>query len=262
MTTEIQKINKDKATSKKKNINIQLTERDLEILSFCLEMKFADLATLHQKFFSNLKSGEPSKSYWWARERLALLKQHGFLETKRVAFTGVSFYLATEFAHRALASRLHERNFVQPITEIDIRTFEHDLRVLAARVALERLGRAARWVSERQLKADRTLTAGLERAYMPDGIYWNKRNEMMAFELELASKTQDRYADKISKYVDVIRQNETSRSGFMGVLFVVVHEPVFQRLSELTNRYEGRFRVEKYNELITTSNNLGVINGQ
>jgi hypothetical protein len=168
-------------------------------------MKFADLNSLHQKFFSTLQSGERSKSDWWARERLGLLKRHGFLISKRATFTGVGYYLATDLAHTALSNMRSFRTFVRPLTEIDVRTFEHDRRIVEARLALERLGRAVNWAPERRLKSELALNMGLPRQYQPDAIYWNKLQEPMAFELEVSVKGKDRYADKIRKYVDVIR---------------------------------------------------------
>jgi hypothetical protein len=216
-------------------------------------MKFADIKALYQKFFLTTHSGERSKSDWWARERTGLLKRHGFLSAKRVSFSGASYFLATELAHMALSSLRPGRGFVRPLIEIDVRVFEHDRHIVEARLALEGLGRATNWCSERRLKSETALTFGLARLYQPDGIYWNKLGEPMAFELELSAKTRERYQDKIRKYMDVIRQSELKSQGFKGVLFVVCQESVFNVLVELTRRFEGKFRVEKFNDLISAS---------
>ena len=56
-----------------------LTERDLEVISFVNEMKFASLDELYFKFFKVLKSGAESKSQWWARERVSGLVKSKFL---------------------------------------------------------------------------------------------------------------------------------------------------------------------------------------
>jgi hypothetical protein len=225
----------------------------LDIFEFALEMKFADLSAIHQKFFLNLRSGERSKSDWWARERLSLLRQHGFLKTKRFTFSGKTYFLATELAHIALKNMRSHRGFVRPLEEIDVRTFDHDLRVIEARLALERLGRAANWVSERQLKSDLALVSGLSRQYQPDAIYRNKHGEPMAFELEVSAKKKDRYADKIRKYVDLMRQVDAGAQGFRGVLFVACHDHVFGILTELTRRHDGKFKIEKFNDLVAAN---------
>ncbi len=213
-------------------------------------MKFADLSQLHQKFFSNLQSGERSKSDWWARERLGLLKQHGFLKTKRFTFSGKTYFLANELAHIALKNMRPLRGYVRALEEIDVRTFDHDLRVIDVRLALEQLGRATNWVSERQLKSDLALVSGLSRPYQPDAIYRNKFGESMAFELEVTAKKKDRYADKIRKYVEVIREAELRSKGFKGVLFVVCNDHIFGVLNDLTRRHDGKFKIEKFSDLV------------
>ena len=240
----------------KRQKQIKLTNRDLEVLEFCLEMKFSDLKSIHQKFFFHLQSGNRSKSDWWARERLGILKRHGYLNSKRISFSGSSYYLATDLAHMALSSLRPSRSFVRPLAEIDVRTFEHDRRVIEARLVLESLGRANNWCSERRLKSESSLTSGLPRMYQPDAIYQNKLGELMAFELELSVKTKDRYEDKIRKYVDVIRKAETGSPGFLGVLFVVCSYHSFNILNELTRRFEGKFKIEKYNELIVQGSKI------
>ena len=86
----------------KKERGLCLQKRDLEVLKFCLEMRFSDLESLYQRFFLITKEGEKSQSDWWARERIGLLRRHGFLISQRLTFTGLSYYLATEKAHIAL----------------------------------------------------------------------------------------------------------------------------------------------------------------
>jgi hypothetical protein len=216
-------------------------------------MKFADLEVLHQKFFGVTQSGERSKSDWWARERLRLLKQHGFLNSKRLNFSGKGYYLATDLAHTALANMRSSRSFVRPLAEIDLRTFEHDRCIIAARLALEAAGRAFNWASERRLKSESALTAGLPRQYQPDAIYWNKHGEPMAFELEISVKAKARYESKIRKYLEVIRRGDGAEGGFRGALFVVQSLSVFNLLNDLTRRFEGKFKIEKFDDLVGQS---------
>jgi hypothetical protein len=59
---------------------VKLTRRDLEILKFILEMKFASLAEIHWRFFRNLANGSESRSKIWSDQRLRQLCQAGFLE--------------------------------------------------------------------------------------------------------------------------------------------------------------------------------------
>lgn len=225
-------------------------------------MRFASFEVIYQKFFLNLRSGGKSKSDWWARERIGLLKRHGFLNAKRISFTGESYFLSTELAHTALSSLRLSRSFVRPLDNINVTTFEHDKRVTFARLALEQAGRATNWCGERRLKSETALTVGLPRAYQPDAIYWNKLGEPVAFELELSVKQKERYEDKIRKYVDVIRQAELKGDGFRAVLFVTCHDAIFTTLTDLTQRHLGKFKIEKYLELVGESRSKGVIYGE
>jgi len=226
-------------------------------------MKFSDLKTLHQKFFTLTRSGEKSRSDWWARERIGLLKKRGFLTAKRISFSGTSYFLATRLAHLALSNMREGRSYVQPLDEIDIRTFEHDRLILEARLALEEKGRATNWCSERRLKSEHSITMGLARRFQPDAVYLNKLNEPIAFELEIAPKTKDRYEEKIRKYLEIIR----SQKGFRAVLFVTKNDAVFNVLSELTRRLAGEFKIEKLGDLLDSNSVLkvsetkGVVNG-
>lgn len=171
--------------------------------------------------------------------------------------------MATRLAHLALSNMREGRSFVQPLTEIDIRTFEHDRLILEARITLEKNGRATNWYSERRLKSEHSITMGLARRFQPDAVYLNKLNEPIAFELEIAPKTKERYEEKIRKYLEIIR----SRKGFCAVLFVTKNDAVFNVLSELTRRYQGEFKIEKLGDLLDSNCVLkvietkGVVNG-
>ena len=186
---------------------------------------------------------------------MSLLKRHGYLKSARVSFSGTSYYLATDLAHTALITLANSsgRSFVRPLHAVDIRTFEHDRLVMEARLALESEGRARDWLSERRLKSEAALSFGLAREFQPDAIYRNKFSESVAFELEISVKSRERYQDKIRKYVEVMREHEGLDKGLKGVLFVTVHENVFKTLTELTERYGGKFRIERLEALLTKS---------
>ena len=215
-------------------------------------MKFASLKSIYRKFFHITPTGTPSRSDWWARERLSHLKRHGYLKSAKVSFSGTSYYLATDLAQTALMAlaNIDGRSLVRPIETIDIRTFEHDRLVTDLRLILESQGRANDWLSERRLKSEAALSFGLAREFQPDAIYRNKFGESVAFELEMAVKSRERYQDKIRKYVEVMRENEGQDQGLKGVLFVTVHENVFKILTELTERYGGKFRIERLEALL------------
>ena len=152
-------------------------------------MRFSDLESLYQRFFLITKEGEKSQSDWWVRERIGLLRRHGFLISQRLTFTGLSYYLATEKAHIALENLYDSHgSFVRYLKQINLSNFKHDRRVLKSRVVLENVGCATNWRSERVLKSQKTLHFGLARKYQPDAIYTNKLGEDVAFELNFHQK--------------------------------------------------------------------------
>lgn len=216
-------------------------------------MKFASLKSIYRKFFIVTQTGTPSRSDWWARERLSHLKRHGYLKSAKVSFSGTSYYLATDLAQMALTAlaKVDGRSFVRPIETIDIRTFEHDRLVTDLRLILESENRARDWLSERRLKSEAALSFGLAREFQPDAIYRNKFGESVAFELEISVKSRERYQDKIRKYVDVMRENDGRDEGLKGVLFVTMHEGVFKILTEMTERHGGKFRIERLETLLS-----------
>lgn len=235
---------------KRKKLNeIKITERDLNILEFIGDMKFSDLDSIYQKFFSQTKLGT-SKSNWWARERMGLLKKHGLISSVRILFSSDSYFLVTELGYKVLCQMRPSESFVRPLLEIDIRTFEHDRCVLTSRLALEKSGRALKWMSERRLKSESAFLKGLPRQYQPDAIYWNKFGEPVAFELENSEKTKSRYEKKVRKYVEIMRDFEKTDQFFKRTLFVVRKNSVNKQLTEMTSRYQGLFLVTSFEELV------------
>lgn len=90
-------IEKSKPMIKKKvNLEfIQLTQRDLEIISFVCDMKFASLDDIYEKYFKKLKDGTLSKSTWWARQRLNELFKHKYLNRIYSFSERKAYYLGT-----------------------------------------------------------------------------------------------------------------------------------------------------------------------
>ena len=58
----------------------RLTDRELDILEFVLEMKFSTLEELHAKFFKVTKWGSTSNSLIWARQRIFQLVKSEFVQ--------------------------------------------------------------------------------------------------------------------------------------------------------------------------------------
>jgi hypothetical protein len=254
MKNEVRRRNKSGVTVAGEK-RIEITKRDLEILRFCLEMKFSDLESIYRKFFSANIDGSKSKSILWARERVNQLNRFGYLHSQRASFSGYAYFLTTKLGQLTLKNFYPDQDFVRPTKTIDIRFFEHDRFVLKSRVYLEAQAGVTSWRPEKCLKLECIAKSGLGREYQPDAIFTNSRGERVAFELEHIRKSKEKYQDKIQKYVDVIRRPENSHFVFEKVLFVSVSKPVMRTLKEFTEVYQDYFQVVSFDELLK----IGVI---
>ena len=72
-------------------MNFKITEREQEILRFILEMKFASVDQIYEKFFQL----EDSKSSRYAYERVQKLVKAGFLVAQKIHTEDKTYYLIT-----------------------------------------------------------------------------------------------------------------------------------------------------------------------
>jgi len=225
-------------------LGFRLTAREFDLLEFVLDQKFASLDALYLRFFQTAES----RSERYAAERVQLLRRHGFLRAERVYTRPELFYLVTPLAREVLQAQRPARRVLDAILSIDHRTFEHDHRVTLCRAHRERSGHAREWVSERRLKAEWAIFSGrLAREYCPDAVYTNRRGERVAFELELAPKTRDRLARKISRFLDVMRDGA---GPFQRTLFVACEVATARTLEAMTRPYSEHFRVMAYESVL------------
>jgi len=225
--------------------SVRLTPREIELLEFLLDQKFGSLEALYLRFYQ----GKGSTSSRYAYHRLSLLQKNGFLIPVRVFTESKYYYLASDLAHAVVQGQRPERKVSPPVTSIDLRTFEHDKRVILARVHREKKGEVRNWLSERRLKQEWTTESGyrLAREYMPDAIFTALAGHRVAFELELAAKTRERLARKVSRFLEVMKSPE---GAFSKTLFVACSEPVYQLLLSVTRPYPEFFKVMRYEEIV------------
>ena len=95
--------------------NTFLTERDCEVIEFIIEMKFASVVEVFDRFFKVTLSDEESKSNLWARKRLMQLKQGGFLRANRTPNERETYYSATYKAFYALSNIYPEKAICKPV---------------------------------------------------------------------------------------------------------------------------------------------------
>ncbi len=287
----------------KELLSFRLTERDFKVLEYIVDMKFATVADLYQKFFRRYKEENPKNPDLYTRERLLILRKHQLVKVERHAFDFRNFYLVTAKGVNCLEAKYPERMWPRPLTRIDIRTFEHDKVVNSLRLHLEEKYKVTNWWSERVLNADRSLTLGMSKDYLPDAIYaiskvessWAgdfenlpigesavdsfsrsalpasdlsglaaspllassqqakstiRKERRVAFEFENSPKTRSKYIEKISHYVDIMRDQDPTKRIFEKVHYVVVRENIYRFLKESTEIYGDLFQVEKLNNVL------------
>jgi hypothetical protein len=224
-----------------------LTERDLEIVRFILNMKFASVADIHQKFFKQRKDGGISTSEWYARERLRELLMEGYINCTRYRFENKCYYVGTKYGYQLIEKNCCSESTAKPIDRIDVRTFDHDINVMKSRLLLEEHDKVSSWLSDRQLKAhyDHFFRKNKSRDSAPDGVYKSLGGKIIAFEYEIAQKSKRRYQDKVRRYIDCIRaSNISDRPKYDHVRFVCEKESVRNVLADEVRLYREHFTVE------------------
>lgn len=229
---------------KKKSIRyraVVLVERDYDILEYILEMKFASLQNVFEKFFSRLQSGEEAKSNEWATRRLQQLTKAGFLKAAYSFSHRARFYLLTNKGYEVLRKGRLSLDPLGPSFTIDHRTFDHDRLVLESRIMLENRRAASCWVSDKRLRSSRELAGGLVLSHVPDGLFVNERGEKVAFELEYSVKPRKVLEEKIRRYVMMIRSSDERLRVFDRVLYVCARPMSYERVKK---------EIEIYGDLI------------
>lgn len=234
-------------------VRVELVERDLRVLEFILDMKFAGCAEVFEKFFSRVHDCEVlAASHEWTRKRLRQLAQGGFLRAGVGVSGGASVYFATFKAYYALASVYPERVFPKPTGGLDLRTFVHDRELLAVRMEYERSQPEMTWISDRRLKQGFAADIGLSGVHVPDGLMEFTDGSVVALELEIAMKSRERYRDKVARYVRLIRDSRTKTRGLRKVVYRCLREPVFEALSKECRVYGDMFEVVLAKPVVTS----------
>ncbi|MBX3018783.1 MAG: hypothetical protein KF767_12900 [Bdellovibrionaceae bacterium] len=224
---------------------VELTERDLAVLEFILEMKFARVRDVFQKFFKTTLSAEEAKSEAWAKKRLHQLVQARFLRVTYSHLDSERYFTTTLKAFNALATMSPMRSLAKPVRGFDHRTLLHDRVVIEFRLNIERQFGEVHWISDRRLKSEAAADYGLNSANVPDGIYTLPGGEVVAFELEIAQKARRRYRDKIENYVELIRERRGQPGMFRRVYFLCLKETVEKALREESRMYGDLIQIER-----------------
>lgn len=249
---------KTKRPAAKVKKRLVLSSRDEEILQFINDMKFADLECLYLKFFATTQSGEKSKSSWWARDRITQLKTAGLLQEKRYYFENRAFYFLTSLGFNALKHAYPDDELrPKPNFHLDPRIFDHDLKVLKARMHLETTGQASNWKSDKRLAREAAQTYRMKRSVLfPDAIFACPKTKMnFALEIEVAKKNHRRYGEKISAYIYEMRGNyafrDTRLPAYERVYFFCASQYAANTIASQCRMYSDRFVVRPYDSLFS-----------
>lgn len=227
----------------KRDEGIWVQKRDLEILRFCLEMKFADVESLNQVFFD-----AKSQDMFGARKRLQKLEAVGLLRSvSLLSGTAKKFYLTTPKGHRELLKVATSVVIPNPVSKISVVTFEHDLGVLKSRLELQRQGRASNWRSERLLKSQvEAATGRLKRDFMPDAIFTSKHGKVCAFEYENKPKSEKQLREKVFRLNALMTEKDPV---FEACLFIASTENLKSKIKKMTDLIPNKFVVQSRDEL-------------
>jgi hypothetical protein len=236
---------------------VVLVERDLDIIQFILDMKFASIQNIFEKFYKVTKFGVKTKDHQWATKRLRALEKAGYLKGIYSFSLRDKFYLVTMRGYSAVARAKPEEVILKPNMVIDHRIFDHDRYVLMARIELENRKAATSWISDKRLRANQELAGGLSLNNVPDGIFINPSGERIAFEFELGQKSLKDYLEKIKKYVLMMRSDSHKVRVFERVIFVCAKLGAYNLLVRETKIYGELFEIQKMSDFFLNNSALG-----
>ncbi len=226
----------------------RLTERDLSIMGFLLDQKFASLPQLYFRFFDRRKSVDDPlpTGFHVARQRLQVLRKAGLIFTEKVYTEPKSIYLLTNTGFKVFESRRPNDAYSVPVKKIDFRSYEHDTKVNDCRIALERSGRVIKWLSDRRLKMEGFNSefsfSDMPKSVVPDGVFISSKAKRVVFEIETSTRKKRRYEEKLWAFKSVMGGSEP----LIHHVIWVGSTPKIQRdLKSVASRDEG-FTVESY----------------
>lgn len=242
---------------------LKVTDRDLSILEFLLEMKFAGFEEIYEKFFPQAVNLFFGYSHW-SRDRMAKLRSHGLVRTFQFPESQRRYFLATDKGRSLL---LRERPFLSPpwaLKKPQFIHFEHDLMVLKVRLLLEKRNRVSKWISERFLKIEfgDTRDISFEKHNIPDGIFQEPNGKKVALEVEMGQKSLKKYQEKIRFLTTLLRSQRFQHFEFNEVYFLCKSKAVANKLKQETKIYGDLFKIETLEEFFKNqSQQTGINNG-
>lgn len=228
---------------KNRSEKLRVTERDLNIIRFVIDMKFASIENIHLMFFYETKIGDTSNSLIWTKQRIRKLVNFGFLKYDN-HISKTKTIIATTKGYLYLKNSHTDSPVIRPSSFLDSRTYNHDLKVNNFRCELEKFKLISFWTSERQISESSFYQNIFSKEFRPDGIYTDRNGIKVAFELEISRKSKPRYKLKIKKYIDLILKNQNNFSVFDKVHYVCENPIVKSIIEKETRLFKAQFQVD------------------
>ena len=231
-----------------KEFHFRLTERDLNLLEFLLDQKFASLEQIYFRFFDvrQLSTELLPNNLFVTRQRLQVLRKADLIKTEKVFSEAKSLYLLTYLGYQILQSKRPEAAYATPTKSMDFRSYEHDTRVNDCRIAIEKTGKVMAWLSERKIRMKGFTSEfaydKLPKEIVPDGIFVSSKGERIAFEIECTHRQKRRFEEKKRAYLSVMGGREAL---IQRVFWVGFNERIFEDLKAIAGR-EKQFFIETY----------------
>lgn len=230
-----------------KKEGLVITERDISVIHFVFQMRFATSFQIMKACFCERRDGKTRSSDLYIKRRLAQLVEAKLLSIGRPPVGGCQkyYYKITRLSLSILDGKGYS-TLVDHVPKFRPQDFDHDSHVIDCRIALEKTNRAKDWVPEFQIRGLHNAFEKLPAKYIPDALFINKLGELTALEMEISRKSKSRYEDKIQQYVNLVRSHFDETLKFKRVLYVAKNKDVFNILSEMTKIYADIFRVETF----------------
>jgi hypothetical protein len=234
-------------------LKFRLTSRDIDLLGFLLDQKFASLEQLYFRFFDvrdSVTTLLPNNLYT-TRQRLQKLRHLGLISTERVFSESKSLYLLTYLGYQIFQGKRPDDAYSRPMRQVDFRSFGHDTKVNDCRIAIERQGVVMKWISERRVRmkgfSSQFSESKLPKEIVPDGIFVSTKGKRVAFEIETTKRERRRYKEKKEAFLSVMRGQEPL---IHLVIWVGATEQIYRDL-RLTTEGEKVFSVESYSHFLS-----------
>ena len=229
---------------KPRRMRVMLSPRDLEVLEFIIDMKFAGLNEVFEKFFSRVGSDRTvTSSTEWTRKRLRQIEAAGLLRADVGIGLRERVYFATFKGFYAVNSIHPEKMLAKPTGGLDLRTFVHDRELLLVRLEFERKFEKLLWISDRKLRQGQGPNLGFTSEYVPDALIELPGVGNVALEIEIALKSRARYRDKVQRYVRIMRESRGRPDGLKRVIFRCLKRPCFDAITKECDLYGEMFDV-------------------